>query len=64
MNQGEIESEWCLRVADLAVDALVIAKIIGKADFERASAIVAEEIGARLSVEDRPNSENWRYKPN
>ena len=64
MNQGEFESEWCRRVAETAVDALVTAKIVGKADFERASAIVAEEIGARLSVEDRPNSENWRYKPN
>jgi hypothetical protein len=55
--QGENEADWCRRVAELAVDMLVRTNIVGKADFDRASAIVAEEIGVRLSLEDRPNNE-------
>ena len=52
MTQGEIDTEWSRSVAGLAVDALVRAKIVGQADFDRACAIVAEEILVRLCLEE------------
>jgi hypothetical protein len=64
MTQGEIDSAWSRHIAILAGDPLVRAKIVAGADLDRAIEIVAEEIGVRLSLEDRPNSDNWRYKSN
>jgi hypothetical protein len=58
MSEGETETEWCVKIAELAVDMLVRANIVKKADFDRATAIVAEEIGVRFALEDRPG--NWR----
>lgn len=46
--------DWSRSVAELAVDALVTAKVLGEDDFERAVSIVAEEINVRLALGDRP----------
>lgn len=46
---------WCQRISVMAVHALLVAQIVKKQDFDRAVAIVAEEIRARLSLGDRPN---------
>ena len=64
MTQVEIDAAWSRKIANLAVGALITAKIVVSADSDRAFEIVTEEIGARLSLEDRPNPENWRYKSN
>jgi hypothetical protein len=45
---------WSEAVAALVVDALRWAKIVQKDDNERAVAIAAEEIYARLCVRDYP----------
>ncbi|HEX8721686.1 MAG TPA: hypothetical protein VF736_13710 [Pyrinomonadaceae bacterium] len=45
---------WSEGVAELAVDALVDAGLIAKKDFERAVAVVAEEIFVRLVIGDYP----------
>jgi hypothetical protein len=45
---------WCDHVATLGVDALVDAGIVARADFERASSIVAGEAFARLCLHDYP----------
>ncbi len=64
MDQGEIDTAWSRSVAELAVGTLMIAKIVGREDLDRAVAIVAEEILVRLALEDRPDQSNWRYKSN
>jgi hypothetical protein len=64
MTQGEIDAAWSRQVAILAVDALMRAKIVASTDLERAIEIDTEEIIVRLSLEDRPNHDNWRYKSN
>ena len=48
---------WSEAVAGLAVDALVDAELIAKENFDRAVAIVAEEILVRLVVGDYPPPE-------
>lgn len=45
---------WSSAVSELAVDGLVRANIVASTDFERAAAIVAEEIYVRLAIQDRP----------
>jgi hypothetical protein len=45
---------WCEKVAALGVDVLVDAGLIEKADFERASDIVAEELFERFCLRDYP----------
>jgi len=64
VDQGEIDTAWSRSVAELAVGTLMIAKIVGREDLDRAVAIVAEEILVRLALEDRPDQSNWRYKSN
>ncbi len=64
MDQGEIDTAWSRSVAELVVGTLMIAKIVGREDLDRAVAIVAEEILVRLALEDRPDQSNWRYKSN
>jgi hypothetical protein len=64
MTQGEIDTAWSRSVANLAVAALIEAKIVAATDLDRAIGIVEEEIGVRLSLEDRPNRVNWRFKSN
>jgi hypothetical protein len=50
---------WSGMIADLAVDALVDAKLLKKEDFEAAAKIVATEIEVRLALGDLPpNSQN------
>lgn len=51
-----MDRPWTLRVAELAVDALLIAKIVDEADFARAIAIVEEEIRVRLAIGDLPDN--------
>ena len=46
--------EWSRDVAELGVDELVDAGLIRKEDFDRAAAIVAEEIHVRLALGDYP----------
>jgi hypothetical protein len=46
--------EWCDKVASLGVDVLVHVGLIPKAEYEKATAIVAEEILVRLSLHDYP----------
>jgi hypothetical protein len=41
---------------------LVDANLIGKADFDKAAAIIAEEVLVRLVANDRPDRTNWKYK--
>ena len=48
------QKSWSDRVAGIAVDALLTAKIVKKEDFERAVGIVSEEIYVRLCLEDMP----------
>ena len=62
MTQDEIDKTWSRDIASLAVDALMKAGFVARADFDRSLEIVAEEVVVRLSLEDRPNAENWRYK--
>jgi hypothetical protein len=45
---------WSDRVAALAVDALLTGKVLRKEDFDRAVAIVSEEILVRLTMGDYP----------
>lgn len=45
---------WSDRVAALAVDALLTGKVLRKEDFDRAVAIVSEEIFVRLTLRDYP----------
>lgn len=45
---------WSDRVAAIAVDSLVDAGLISRADFAEATAIVAEEIRIRLVIGDCP----------
>ena len=51
--KSEVE-EWCGRVAVFGVDMLVDYGLISKDDFEKATAIVAEEIHVRLCLNDYP----------
>jgi len=46
--------QWCEAVAGLAVDMLVDHDLIKKEDFERATAIVAEEINVCLCMNSYP----------
>ena len=45
---------WCEKVAALGVDVLIDGELLKREDFERAKAIVAEEILVRLSMGDYP----------
>ncbi len=56
-----MKKSWTERMACLAVDALLVAKIIKNEDFERAVAIVEEEIRVRLVMRDWPDDS---YKSN
>jgi hypothetical protein len=62
VTDDEICKDWSGRVAALAIDALMDHKIVAKVDFDRATAIAAEEIFVRLVMRDRPDRENHRYK--
>ena len=46
--------EWSRQVAELAVDALVDSGLVRAEDFERAVAMVAEEINVRLCLNEYP----------
>jgi hypothetical protein len=50
------DKEWSDRVAGLAVDALVYAKLLPLESLERAIEIVSEEVLVRLCLNDRPPS--------
>jgi hypothetical protein len=51
---------WSDHIAALVVDALVGGGVVGHDDFEKAEAIVSEEISARLCVLDYPPTEEPR----
>ena len=46
---------WTERIAGLAVDALLTAKVLKGEDFERAVSIVEEEVRVRLVMGDWPD---------
>jgi hypothetical protein len=46
--------QWSDTVAELAVDALICGKVVDRGNFEKAVAIVSEEVFARLCVHDYP----------
>ena len=46
--------QWSQDIAELTADALRDAKIVAPDDFERAKAIVAEEVWVRLNMGDYP----------
>ena len=48
------DKEWSEKVAGLAVDGLVTAKLLPPESFALAVEIVAEEILVRLCLDDRP----------
>jgi hypothetical protein len=49
--------EWCDIIAGLGIDALIDAGLVDKRDNENATAVLAEEIFARLCLHDYPPSE-------
>ena len=53
MNEEE-QKAWTMKVAVLAVDALVDARLIDQTVFEQAARIVEEEICVRLALGDYP----------
>jgi len=50
-----MDKNWSDRIAGLAVDALVTAKVLRKKDLSRAIEIVSEEIYVRLALGDLPS---------
>jgi hypothetical protein len=58
MSADDTLESWSEKVAALGVDVLVDNGLIQKADFERATSIVAEEIRIRLAIGDYPPAEN------
>jgi uncharacterized protein YqgQ len=54
MRNKPTQESWCKMVAALGVDMLIDYGLIKKEDFDRATAIVAEEILVRLSMGDYP----------
>jgi len=62
MSNSEIDQAWSRSVATIAATTLIHAKILNETDHDRATAIIAEEIFVRLTVGDRPDRENWKYK--
>ncbi len=52
----EVESleSWCEGRASIAVDALLDANLVRREDFDRAVAIVTEELFVRLIIGDYP----------
>jgi hypothetical protein len=54
---------WCDQVAEIAVDQLVYDGLCKPEDFQSATAIVAEEIYARLCVGDVPPAIDPPEKP-
>jgi len=58
MSADDTLESWSEKVAALGVDVLVDNGLIQKANFERATSIVAEEIRIRLAMGDYPPPEN------
>jgi hypothetical protein len=63
VTDNDIDSAWSLAVAGIASATLIQAKILAEAEKDRATKIIAKEILVRLIAGDRPEPENWRYKP-
>jgi hypothetical protein len=55
---------WCKQVAEIAVDQLVYDGLCKSEDLETVTAIVADEIFARLCVGDVPPPVEYPEKPN
>jgi hypothetical protein len=55
MSERTVGAEsWCDAIGHLVADALVDAGVIRIEDLESAKSVIAEELFARLSVEDYP----------
>jgi hypothetical protein len=54
MSKLEPTREWARHVAAIAVDALLDAGVVQKAQFATACEVVAEEIFVRLCLNDYP----------
>ncbi len=63
MSAEDTLESWSEKVAALGVDVLVDNGLIQKADFERATSIVAEEIRIRLAIGDYPPPESQTPSP-
>ena len=63
MSADNTVNSWSEKIAALGVDMLVDHGLIQKADFERATSIVAEEIRARLAIGDYPPPEQAEPPP-
>ena len=51
---GPADQAWSQKVASLAADALLDAKLIGPADLDAARELISQEIVVRLALGDRP----------
>jgi hypothetical protein len=59
MENSSIDAKsWCEKVAALGVDILIDCELVKKEDFDKAKAIVAEEILVRLSMGDYPPADD------
>ena len=54
---------WSDHVANLAADALVEARLVNRDDFERAAAIISEEVCVRLCLHDFPPASEAELPP-
>ena len=63
MSDSEIDQAWSRSVASIVAATLIQAELLSESDQDRATAIIAEEIFVRLTAGDRPDRENWKYKP-
>jgi hypothetical protein len=54
MSSQKTAKDWCEQVAIFGVDMLVDHGLLKKEDFDRAVALVAEEILVRLALRDYP----------
>ena len=64
MTTAANDSDWSSRIAALVVDALADATLLSHADFDQAVKVAQTEIQVRLSIGDRPDDANFRYKAN
>lgn len=55
MGDPKADAErWCEDIASLIADALMDGGLVDKDQFEKAQAIIAEELFVRLTVQDYP----------
>jgi hypothetical protein len=63
LTDEEIDTAWSQSVGSVAAVTLIHAKLLDATEQDRATAIIAEEIRVRLVAGDRPNKNNWKFRP-